>query len=156
MDALRNIHTFFAYYNTLSPEEQQSMYNSKPSTIKQYEHCFVCGNSYKDFSPAKEGDSPIGCTLNAIIQPEETPMEISQEPKYDFLEGRVVNRATQVPIPDDEPLVIFRAKDIHSVQALGVYMEICQNAAHKRVIQKRIEDFKSYQDEHPELVREPD
>lgn len=94
-------------------------------------------------------------------------MDTSQEPKYCILddEGREipdgmiakrVNNGTPVPIPDNEPIMIFRAKDIRSVQALTVYAEICKNPAHQRIVMQRVQDFKKFQNEHPELVKEPD
>jgi hypothetical protein len=44
-------------------------------------------------------------------------MDINQERKYDAVDGKIVNRATGKPIPDDEPIVIFRAKDKLAVLA---------------------------------------
>jgi len=32
-----------------------------------YEKCTGCGNTYKDFRPAKDADAPRGCTINPIL-----------------------------------------------------------------------------------------
>lgn len=37
-----------------------------PVAQEYYVRCFRCGNSYKDFEPAEDGDVPDGSTVQAI------------------------------------------------------------------------------------------
>ena len=62
---------FSLYFNSLTKEEQDRHYGGKPSSIKDYESCMRCNNSYKNFRDAKESEVPYGSTLNPIINPEE-------------------------------------------------------------------------------------
>lgn len=78
-------------------------------------------------------------------------MQETQERKYCILDGKIVNRATKVAIPDDEPIFIFRGKDAKAVCALVAYKEACTDPTHQLVIQNRIEDFRAYTG-----TREPD
>jgi hypothetical protein len=83
-------------------------------------------------------------------------MKINQERKYDAVDGRIVNRVTGKPIPDDEPIFILRAKDVRSTVALLAYQDMCEDETHKSIITQRIDDFACWQDENSEQVREPD
>lgn len=65
--AEEEVKRFNEFFDTLTEEKQQQFYGGKHSTIAQYEHCFLCGNTYKDFRDAKEEDCPIGVTLGPII-----------------------------------------------------------------------------------------
>jgi hypothetical protein len=66
-DAESEVARFNAYFDSLPKEKQELYYGGKNSSIEEYERCLACGNSYKDFRPAKHGDCPSGCTLNPII-----------------------------------------------------------------------------------------
>lgn len=81
-----------------------------------------------------------------------------QEPKYTVSSktGRLTNRSTGHPIPDDEPVFVIRAKDINSIPALEHYRQLCSNPDHKAVIKSRIQDFRAFQDKNSKRVREPD
>lgn len=59
---------FNAYYDALSPADQQSFYGGRKPSVQSYEHCFRCNNTYKDFRPSEPGDCPDGCTIQPIIQ----------------------------------------------------------------------------------------
>lgn len=83
-------------------------------------------------------------------------MDLLQERKYDAVDGRIINRSTGKAIPNDEPIMIFRAKDKNSIAALEYYRELCTDENHKDVVEGRIEDFQEFQDRHPEAVHEPD
>lgn len=63
--AVQAIDRFNAYFDTLTPEEQQDFYGGKKSSIQDYMRCHRCGN--KDFRPYKEGDAPDGVTIGPII-----------------------------------------------------------------------------------------
>lgn len=83
-------------------------------------------------------------------------MRYEQEPKYDAIDGRLVNRSTGKPIPDDEPVFIFRAQDRKALAALKHYRDDCEHPEQKAAIDKRIEEFTAYQKAHPDRVKEPD
>jgi len=68
------VKTFNEYYDALPVDKQQSYYGGRKASIEDYESCH-CGNSYINFRPAVDADSPIGCTLNPILLP-----RISHEP----------------------------------------------------------------------------
>jgi hypothetical protein len=80
----------------------------------------------------------------------------AQEPKYDVIDGRIVNRKTGEPIPDDEPIMIFRAKDQHAHQAIAYYIECCANAEHQEIVARRLDDFRRFGNDHLERMKEPD
>jgi hypothetical protein len=84
-------------------------------------------------------------------------LPVAQEPKYTVRGGRIVNRATGIAIPDDEPLFILRAKDREAVYAIMGYRSRCLgNADHYRAIDGRVEDFLRFKEAHPERMKEPD
>jgi hypothetical protein len=81
-----------------------------------------------------------------------------QEPKYTTSSktGRLVNRDTGKPIPDDEPVMVFRAQDKRAVPALWGYFDSCTDLAHRDVIRARISDFEKFAKEHLDRMKEPD
>jgi hypothetical protein len=84
-------------------------------------------------------------------------MKVEQEPKYTTnADGRIVNRASGNPIPDDEPVFILRAKDANAIKALRSYHMNCHNFAHRKIVAGRIADFERFAAEHPERMKEPD
>ncbi len=83
-------------------------------------------------------------------------MDKSQEPKYDAIDGKIVNRATGQPIPDDEPIFILRGKDLKAAKALRAYHMTCENVEHRKVVAQRIEDFERFAQEHPDRMKLPD
>jgi hypothetical protein len=80
----------------------------------------------------------------------------SQEPKYGIRDGRIINRQTGAPIPDDEPLFVFRAKDRLAVRILTAYFSAIEDPEHARAVAARLEDFKRFAREHPERMKDPD
>jgi hypothetical protein len=83
-------------------------------------------------------------------------MLVSQEPKYAAIGNLLVNRASGVPIPDDEPVFILRAKDRRALHALREYQSVVTNHEHIQAIATRINDFESFKLSHPERMKEPD
>ena len=63
------------------------------------------------------------------------------------------------PVPEDEPLVLFRAKDNLLVPLLEHYKQMCIDAGslpkHLDLLQKRIDEIKQWQAEHPERMNVP-
>ncbi len=84
-------------------------------------------------------------------------LQHGQEPKYGVNNaGRLFNRATGVEIPDDEPVMVFRAKDRKAVVALQAYFDACSHPDHRVVVKSRIFDFTEFAALHPERMKEPD
>jgi hypothetical protein len=54
------------FLRTLDDEERKH-YPRPPAFVSDYERCDMCGASYLDFRPFREGDCPMGCTLGPII-----------------------------------------------------------------------------------------
>lgn len=65
--AENEIKRFNEYFEALPMQQQEDFYGGKESSIYQYEHCFSCGGSYKNFRDYRTGDCPDGCTLQSII-----------------------------------------------------------------------------------------
>ena len=80
----------------------------------------------------------------------------SQEPKYGIRDKRIVNRHSGEPIPDDEPIFIFRAKDRLAVRILTAYFSAIEDPEHARAVVARLEDFKRFAREHPDRMKDPD
>jgi hypothetical protein len=83
-------------------------------------------------------------------------MKVEQEPKYDVRDGSIINRATGEAIPDDEPVFIFRAKDIRAVGILKRYQQGCTDPAHREAISQRIADFEEFARTQYGRMKEPD
>lgn len=79
-----------------------------------------------------------------------------QEPKYAFEGGCVINRFSREAIPKDEPVIVFRARDIHAIQTLYYYRELVNDQEHADIVMKRIEQFEAFKKEFPDRMKEPD
>jgi len=97
------------------------------------------------------------CTLAAPSTPAVAEgMPASQEPKYGIRDNRLYNRASGEFIPEDEPVFIFRARDVHAFSILAHYgNEVC-NPAHASAILARVNDFKRFWNNNPDRMKEPD
>lgn len=80
---------------------------------------------------------------------------MAEDRKYKFEDGRFINRVSGEPIPDDEPVIIFRARDRHAVEVLNFYWKMATDDHHREAINDRIEEFLAYQQAHPERLKEP-
>lgn len=83
-------------------------------------------------------------------------MDPKQEPKYRAEGGRIFNRASGEQIPDDEPVFIFRARDVYALHALREYRGWISDAHHRAAVTGRIADFRAFAEAHPERMKEPD
>lgn len=88
-------------------------------------------------------------------------MADEQEPKYHFQGGMVFNRASGLPIPRDEPVFVFRARDVHAREVLGRYIERLGadprvSSGHIRAVHERLEDFERFARECPDRMKTPD
>lgn len=81
-----------------------------------------------------------------------------QDPKYQFLHELVMNRHTGEIIPADEPVFVFRARDVRALKALHAYEQAIpdENREHKVAVRGRILDFARFKNDHPERMKEPD
>lgn len=75
------------------------------------------------------------------------------EPDYEL---RIVNRVSGEPIPDDEPIFILRARDIHALDTLADYHDRCDDIGHSQAVVSRIRNFEDFKKQHPERMKEPD
>ncbi len=66
-----------------------------------------------------------------------------------MLDGRIVNRDCDTPIPDDEPIFLLRAKDRLAIRALTAYFSAIEDPEHARAVAARLEDFKRFARDHP-------
>lgn len=78
------------------------------------------------------------------------------ERKYKIEDGRLINKHTNQPVPDDEPLFILRAQDRKALPALMAYIQIVDLLDHKASVMKSINDFRAFQEKNPERMKEPD
>jgi hypothetical protein len=78
---------------------------------------------------------------------------MAEDRKFKFENGQFVNRVSGEPIPDDEPVIIFRARDRHTLPLLHFYLELVADPHHQRAVQDRIDEFAAFQKSHP--VKEP-
>jgi hypothetical protein len=89
-------------------------------------------------------------------------LPVSQEPKYTTDGNHIINRASGEPIPHDEPIFIFRARDRYAVHALDAYLnrlpinpDPTQNT-HWHAVRHRTKDFDDFAEAHPERMKQPD
>lgn len=70
--AKEEVDRFNKYYYSLSQKEQNEYYGGRPSSISNYENCYRCRNSYKNFRDLEPDERlPIGITMNPIINRDE-------------------------------------------------------------------------------------
>lgn len=82
-------------------------------------------------------------------------MNTTQEPKYKIENGKLVNRQSGEQIPDDEPVMIFRAKDRHAKHGIAFYLGHCSDLMHKQAVTQRLIQFEKWANDHPERMKEP-
>jgi hypothetical protein len=85
------------------------------------------------------------------------------DPKYgiEVREGEpfLVKVTTGEPIPDDEPLILFRARDWHAVGMLIDYRARCEadccTPEHMAGIANRLDAFRRFTEQHPARMKQP-
>lgn len=80
----------------------------------------------------------------------------TQDPKYGIQDSRLINMESGEPIPHDEPVFIFRAKDKKMLAALNAYLIQCENASHASAVEQRIVAIESWQERNTDKIKEPD
>ncbi|MEM9282093.1 MAG: hypothetical protein AAGA96_09720 [Verrucomicrobiota bacterium] len=83
-------------------------------------------------------------------------MNANQEPKYKIVGDQIVNRASGEAIPEDEPLMIFRARDVHAAGMIREYAGKVRDAEHRSVVLERAADFEQFAADHSDRMKEPD
>ncbi len=87
---------------------------------------------------------------------ENQEVHATQDPKYVIVEGQLANVQTGEYIPSNEPIFIFRAKDIHAVGILKKYEDTCLDQEHRANIMARIAEFEAFAADNNDLMGEPD
>lgn len=80
----------------------------------------------------------------------------TQDPKYVIIGGMLCNAFTKEPIPEDEPVFILRAKDVHAYGALDHYEDLCRDQEHRESIAVRMLEFDEFRAGNPDRMNEPD
>lgn len=82
---------------------------------------------------------------------------IDQDPKYDFVGGRIWNRNGNYFLPDDEPVMVLRGKDQACLAAIFGYIECLEKQAqtkhvleHIKTSRERLGVFFEFQTKNPE------
>lgn len=85
-------------------------------------------------------------------------MLISIEPKYavDTESRKVVNRQSNRPLHDQEPVVMFRAQDARLPSVLASYLLDCADRNHRLAVALRLVQVLEWQVANPDKVKEPD
>jgi hypothetical protein len=97
-------------------------------------------------------------SLEITVDKHESPsrrLPFLNDPKYIVANNQIVNRATGVAIPDDEPVFIVRAKDMFAAELLVHYAKMVDNGKHQGAILGRVSDFLEFAREHPERMQRP-
>lgn len=83
-------------------------------------------------------------------------MNLAQDPKYQAVDGAILNRETGEAIPADEPVFIFRARDVHAREALEAYACVLEPGEHRDAVCQRVADFARFAYAHPDRMKAPD
>jgi hypothetical protein len=71
----------------------------------------------------------------------------------------LVKIPTGVPIPEEEPIFIFRARDWNALKGIQAYREICIadgcNDHQMRMADEAIQRFSKFAEEHPDQMKQP-
>lgn len=84
------------------------------------------------------------------------------DPKYNFADNCIYNVASGEMIPEDEPCMVFRARDIWAVYAIEQYLSDIElgigekDTPHVTAVKERIAAFRRFAKEHPDRMKEPD
>jgi len=84
------------------------------------------------------------------------------DPKYNFIGGHIINEASGLPVPDDEPCMVFRARDIWAVHAIESYLSDIElgigekDTPHVTAVKERIEAFRRFARDNRDRMKEPD
>jgi len=95
--------------------------------------------------------------LKTLLEVQKHGISIVQEPKYGIYSNHIYNRASGEFIPDDEPVMIFRARDNVFTTYLTKYLEnFPVDSDHYKAVKHRLDQFQKFALEHPERMKYPD
>ena len=81
------------------------------------------------------------------------------DPKYHIEDGLIVKTSNGVPVPEDEPLILFRGRDRLALPMLQAYRELCVEdgctAYQLEGIDNRIAAFEAFQREQSARMKQP-
>lgn len=80
---------------------------------------------------------------------------MADDKKFKYEDGKFINRVSGEAIPDDEPVMIFRARDKHALNAILSYYNDITDRHHRLAVLERIQEFHLFRREHPERMKEP-
>lgn len=83
------------------------------------------------------------------------PPEGGQDRKFKFENGQFVNRVSGEPIPLDEPIMIFRARDHHALETIKHYYHLIQDDHHRQAVADRLDEFDDFSRKNPDRMKEP-
>lgn len=139
---------------------------AEPAPPTEYHYFGVPQETADAFAAAESKGSAFAKLIRGAFAYEKQPdaagivfgLSQRQEPKYttSSQNGRIVNRSTGVAIPDDEPVIIFRAQDRNAADAISAYLCVCKDPDHRAVVKSRLLDFNAFAAAHPERMKEPD
>lgn len=79
--------------------------------------------------------------------------------KFSIDGDRVVNTVSGQAIPEDEPVFLFRARDMLGLQTLVVYEGLCRmngcEPSHLAGVAGAIARFEKFMNEHPDRMKMP-
>lgn len=95
---------------------------------------------------------------NAAREPnkEHRNMNEKQEPKYEIKDGRLFSRSSKLPIPEDEPIFVFRGRDVHTRKVLEFYIRLLKEGSHKEAVKRRHWDMRKFAHDFPDRMKEPE
>jgi hypothetical protein len=76
--------------------------------------------------------------------------------KYKIENNQIINIATGVAIPADEPVFILRARDCIAQLAIDEYRSLCENKEHDHSVGESQREFDQWQEANIDKVKEPD
>lgn len=124
---------------------------------------------YRDLLPGQELDDPCGRDErksdrrrpSGAAPASEKRCDCPGTPidgKFEVRDGRIVNKVSGEPIPDDEPRFLLRARDHHAYQTLMHYLALCEedcNSLHLEGTKQTIRKFIDFTNAHPERMKQP-
>jgi len=69
---------------------------------------------------------------------------MAEDRKFEFRDGKFYNRVSGEAIPDNEPVIIFRARDKHALPILLYYRSLISDPHHYQAVTDRINDFEEF------------
>jgi len=81
------------------------------------------------------------------------------DPKYHIEGEKIIKTSNGEEVPDDEPMILFRARDNLAVDMLKTYLQISIEAGctdHQILgVTERISEFERFAYENPERMKQP-